>query len=346
MGRSDTSAGHHHSDLSKQVCSRRNLIPLAIAVTAIFMFTATASTVLPRIFQAMAGQGIGPDRVVTNALLLNIALVIFGWRRYASMSAEVGERRKAEQSARDQADHDPLTGCLNRRSIGAATDALIEQARLRGQALAFIMFDLDKFKHINDLNGHAAGDLMERKQIAVQPKVGFPIKRQPVRPEVEVKEEVVSRPLPPPTVLLAPKLGATPKAVEMAKAPADVPVAQPDFPVEEEIVLPPPEPVIPVQVARYALGFVGADPQAEEVWFEAINDPNMPAKARQDLIEDLNEEGFADPRNITRADLPLILSRIALIEQVGPDAMDEVNARAFAEAYKDLVNMAIRLGQQ
>ena len=174
MGRSDTSAGHHHSDLSKQVCSRRNLIPLAIAVTAIFMFTATASTVLPRIFQAMAGQGIGPDRVVTNALLLNIALVIFGWRRYASMSAEVGERRKAEQSARDQADHDPLTGCLNRRSIGAATDALIEQARLRGQALAFIMFDLDKFKHINDLNGHAAGDLMLR-EAAARMRIALPI---------------------------------------------------------------------------------------------------------------------------------------------------------------------------
>ena len=160
-----------------------------------------------------------------------------------------------------------------------------------------------------------------------------------------MKEEVESRPLPPPMPVIGevkPLVAQTP--AEMAKA-AIAQVQQADFPEDEVIELPPPEPVIPVQVARFALGFVGTDPQAEEVWFEAINDPNMPAKARQDLIEDLNEEGFADPRNITRDDLPLILSRIALIEQVGPDAMDEVNARAFAEVYKDLVNMAIRLGQ-
>jgi len=171
------------------------------------------------------------------------------------------------------------------------------------------------------------------------------IRKEPARPEVVVNEEVVSRPLPPPMAVVKevkPLVGQL--QVEMAKAPI-AQAQQPDFPVDEAIDLPPPEPVIPVPVARFALGFVGADPQAEEVWYEAINDPNMPAKARQDLIEDLNEEGFADPRNVTQADLPLILSRIALIEQVGPDAMDEVNARAFAEAYKDLVNMAIRLGQ-
>jgi hypothetical protein len=39
----------------------------------------------------------------------------------------------------------------------------------------------------------------------------------------------------------------------------------------------------------------------------------------------------------------LILSRIALIEELGPGAMDEVNDAAFREAYKDLVNMYLRL---
>ena len=63
-------------------------------------------------------------------------------------------------------------------------------------------------------------------------------------------------------------------------------------------------------------------------------------------IEDLNEEGFADPKNLTPDDLPLILTRLALIEEHAPDAMDEVNAAAFAEAYKDLMNMAARLMQR
>lgn len=95
-------------------------------------------------------------------------------------------------------------------------------------------------------------------------------------------------------------------------------------------------------MARAALALVGADPVAEAVWYDAINDPSRTAHERQDLIEDLNEDGFPDPKRVTADDLPLIESRLALIEQLAPDAMDEVNAAAFAEAYKDLVNMYAR----
>lgn len=104
--------------------------------------------------------------------------------------------------------------------------------------------------------------------------------------------------------------------------------------------------LVPLPVARDALVDVGADPQAEAVWFAAINDPNMSAHARSDLIEDLNEEGFADPHHVVPEELPLVMSRIALIEEVGPYAMDQVNADAFAEAYKDLTNIAAKLMQQ
>jgi hypothetical protein len=92
--------------------------------------------------------------------------------------------------------------------------------------------------------------------------------------------------------------------------------------------------------ARDALAFVGADWEAEVYWCGAINNPDLPAHERQDLIEDLNEEGFADPKHPTPEDLPLILNRILLIEDLGPYAMDQVNADAFAEAYKDLLNLA------
>src|SRR4029079_15116152 len=91
----------------------------------------------------------------------------------------------------------------------------------------------------------------------------------------------------------------------------------------EEPAPTPPEPQVPLEVARSALTLVGADTQAEQVWYAAINDPNLPASARQNLIEDRNEDGFADPRNITDDDLPLIYSRIALLEQIAPDAMDD-----------------------
>jgi hypothetical protein len=91
--------------------------------------------------------------------------------------------------------------------------------------------------------------------------------------------------------------------------------------------------------ARVALALVGDDPEAEAYWVAAINDPALPANERKDLIEDLNEDGLSDPKHPGPEDLPLIVSRIKLIEELAPYAMDPVNEDAFAEAYKDLLNM-------
>lgn len=187
-----------------------------------------------------------------------------------------------------------------------------------------------------------------RPQVAKQLKRPAPKDhRQPVNVAGSgVQPEAL--PLPPPvSVLKRRRAAATTQPVDAAESKTATEATALDVPVEEEVdPVTPIEPAVPLQLARMALGFVGADPQAEEVWYEAINDPDTPADTRKDLIEDLNEEGFANPRQITEEDLPLIYSRIALIEQVAPDAMDDVNAAAFAEAYKDLMNMAARLEQE
>jgi hypothetical protein len=105
------------------------------------------------------------------------------------------------------------------------------------------------------------------------------------------------------------------------------------------------EPIIAHDLAREALAGVGVDPNAEEIWKTAINDPAMSAHQRSDLIEDLNESGFEDPSNVQPHELPIVLNRLALIEDLAPSAMDDVNADAFAEAYKDLKKIAERLQQ-
>jgi hypothetical protein len=96
-------------------------------------------------------------------------------------------------------------------------------------------------------------------------------------------------------------------------------------------------------LARLALSFVGADHQANEFYNRTINDPVMTPGHRKNLIEDLNEDGL-NFRNLTQADLPVIQNRLALIDQLAPGAMDKVNAAAFQEARKDLINMAKKLG--
>ena len=94
------------------------------------------------------------------------------------------------------------------------------------------------------------------------------------------------------------------------------------------------------EMARVALSFVGVDRAAELYWVTAINDPDLSDHERQNLIEDLNEEGISDPKHPTPADLPMIINRLRLIEELAPYAIDRVNFDAFAEAYKDLVNLA------
>ena len=55
---------------------------------------------------------------------------------------------------------DPLTGAANRRGFFERGERLLMRARFARQPAALIMFDLDRFKSINDRYGHHAGDEM------------------------------------------------------------------------------------------------------------------------------------------------------------------------------------------
>jgi diguanylate cyclase (GGDEF)-like protein len=138
--------------------AERDVVALGIAVAAVLLLVATGGAVLPRAVLSLLGDSPAPDRVLVSALLLNIALIIFGWRRYRELTREIAERRRAEEQARLLAATDPLTQCLNRRSMIEATEALRTAAAERGEAIAYCMIDLDNFKQINDMYGHGCGD--------------------------------------------------------------------------------------------------------------------------------------------------------------------------------------------
>lgn len=138
--------------------AERDVIALGIAVAAIILLIGTGGSVLPKAVAALVANGAKPDVLLVNAVLLNIALIIFGWRRYRELTREIAERRRAEERARLLAATDPLTQCLNRRSMVEETEALRTRAAMRGEAIVYCMMDLDNFKQINDMHGHTTGD--------------------------------------------------------------------------------------------------------------------------------------------------------------------------------------------
>ena len=125
------------------------------------MFVATGGAALSVLFDATGGISI--DRVLLIALLLNIALILFGWRRDAAMREAALLNAAAEARALAQATRDPLTGLVNRRALVEDGCAMIAQAKRRYKAVALLMLNIDQFRRINHHHGHAVGDALLRE---------------------------------------------------------------------------------------------------------------------------------------------------------------------------------------
>lgn len=66
--------------------------------------------------------------------------------------------QESESQLKYLADHDPLTGALNRRSFMEQSAAELKAASVRNIPCCLAMMDIDHFKHFNDTFGHQAGD--------------------------------------------------------------------------------------------------------------------------------------------------------------------------------------------
>ncbi|HEY8717487.1 PAS domain S-box protein [Pengzhenrongella sp.] len=71
---------------------------------------------------------------------------------------DITDRKRFEAELAHLADHDPLTGLLNRRGFEAELDRQAADVTRYGPSGALIMLDLDRFKEVNDTLGHLTGD--------------------------------------------------------------------------------------------------------------------------------------------------------------------------------------------
>ncbi|CAA7627647.1 Methyl-accepting chemotaxis protein [Candidatus Terasakiella magnetica] len=77
---------------------------------------------------------------------------------YVATFNNISERKRYENRIRWQAEHDGLTGLVNRAYFETSLALMLRDAHAAGDEMALLFIDLDGFKAINDSQGHAVGD--------------------------------------------------------------------------------------------------------------------------------------------------------------------------------------------
>jgi diguanylate cyclase (GGDEF)-like protein/PAS domain S-box-containing protein len=80
-----------------------------------------------------------------------------------SLINDLTERKRDEQRLAHMANHDSLTDLPNRASFNKCIAATIDLAAAAGESFAVLCMDVDRFKAVNDVYGHATGDALLRE---------------------------------------------------------------------------------------------------------------------------------------------------------------------------------------
>src|SRR4030088_3254258 len=127
-------------------------VSTAIALGAIVIFVFLGARVLP-VYLGQLGPEASTHPELSAALLLNISLIIFAWRRSADLKRSADVRAEAEKRINHLAYMDETTGMYNRRYL---IERLAACDNVDLQHSTLLMIDIDNFKMINDLYGHPA----------------------------------------------------------------------------------------------------------------------------------------------------------------------------------------------
>lgn len=130
---------------------------LGVLITAVLLLIWNGSTFFSHL--RIQGASFGVDvRVASTALTLNVALILFGWRRYIDLQHEAEIRAEQERRAALLATTDPTTALYNRKGFADRARLLCAEAAARNRNIVIVSFQIQRFKAVNDQHGYDAGD--------------------------------------------------------------------------------------------------------------------------------------------------------------------------------------------
>src|SRR3954466_7473825 len=129
---------------------------LTLAIVSHHFTAMGAVDIVPDPGRAIAAMSLSPTWMAIG--IAKGAVAIHG----RSLAGAFVDKRAAERIAH-MAHHDPLTGLPNRAAFTMQFATVLERSAATGSAFAVMCIDLDRFKEINDLFGHPAGDRVLRE---------------------------------------------------------------------------------------------------------------------------------------------------------------------------------------
>ena len=142
---------------AKRELASSHLITSCAALAALFIFMPMGQRIVAAALSGSIDSGI--DNQLAVALLLNVAVILFAWRRSKDLQQAIVANEISQQAAHDNAFIDHVTGLANRRELMR----VLGDRNVAKSGSKLILLDLDFFKKVNDLYGHGVGDDVLRR---------------------------------------------------------------------------------------------------------------------------------------------------------------------------------------
>ncbi|HLI58166.1 MAG TPA: EAL domain-containing protein [Solirubrobacteraceae bacterium] len=98
-----------------------------------------------------------------DGTLVPVEVAFSSWRagaerHFSAIVRDITDRKRHERELQQLADHDSITHLFNRRRFEHELERIVSECARYDRTAALLTLDLDGFKEVNDLHGHAAGD--------------------------------------------------------------------------------------------------------------------------------------------------------------------------------------------